>query len=71
MSQAVLPATRAQKSGSIVCISSVSAQRGERGGFVGMPGFGASGPAEALFEHFGITVEAIVAEVRRCLLLRR
>ena len=28
---------------------------GERGGFVGMKGFGASGPAEALFEKFGIT----------------
>ena len=35
---------------------------GEAGGFVGMQGFGASGPAEALYEHFGITVEAIAAE---------
>ena len=34
---------------------------GERGGFVGMTGFGASGPAEALYEHFGITADAIVA----------
>src|SRR5207244_5358265 len=40
---------------------------GERGGFVGMKGFGASGPAEALYEHFGITPAAIVAEARRCL----
>jgi transketolase len=38
---------------------------GERGGFVGMPGFGASGPAEALFEHFGITPAQIAAEAKR------
>ena len=40
---------------------------GERGGFVGMTGFGASGPAEVLYPHFGITAEAIVAEARRLL----
>jgi transketolase len=33
---------------------------GERGAFVGMSGFGASGPAEALYAHFGITADAIV-----------
>jgi transketolase len=33
---------------------------GERGGFVGMPGFGASAPAPALYEHFGITANAVV-----------
>jgi transketolase len=33
---------------------------GERGAFVGMSGFGASGPAETLYVHFGITVDAIV-----------
>jgi transketolase len=38
---------------------------GERGGFVGMPGFGASGPAEALYEHFGITPAHIAAEAKR------
>jgi transketolase len=38
---------------------------GERGGFVGMNGFGASGPADQLYEHFGITPAAIVAEARR------
>jgi transketolase len=38
---------------------------GERGGFVGMTGFGASGPAEALYELFGITPEAVAAEARR------
>ena len=43
---------------------------GERGGFVGMTGFGASGPADALYEHFGITPAAIVAEAKRCLQLR-
>jgi transketolase len=39
---------------------------GERGSdrkaaFVGMEGFGASGPAEALYPHFGITAEAVAA----------
>ncbi|HAV08908.1 MAG TPA: transketolase [Rhodobacteraceae bacterium] len=43
---------------------------GERGrdtkaGFVGMTGFGASAPAEVLYEKFGITAEAVVAEVKR------
>ncbi|WP_180735117.1 transketolase [Paraburkholderia sp. PGU19] len=38
---------------------------GERGGYVGMTGFGASGPAEALYEHFGITPAHIVAEAKR------
>jgi hypothetical protein len=41
--------------------------RGERGGFVGMSGFGASGAAEVLYRHFGITPDAIVAEARRLL----
>jgi transketolase len=40
---------------------------GECGGFVGMTGFGASGPAEVLYEHFGITPAAIVGEAKRCL----
>ena len=40
---------------------------GERGGFVGMIGFGASGPADALYEHFGVTPAAIVTEAKRCL----
>lgn len=38
---------------------------GDRGGFVGMTGFGASGPAETLYEHFGITPSAVVAKARR------
>ena len=38
---------------------------GEDGGFVGMRSFGASGPSDALFQHFGITVEAVVAEALR------
>jgi len=41
---------------------------GRDGGFVGMTGFGASAPADVLFETFGITVEAIVAEVEKRLL---
>ncbi len=33
---------------------------GENGGFIGMPGFGASAPAKDLFKHFGITADAVV-----------
>ena len=32
------------------------------GGFIGMTGFGASGPADQLYATFGITVEAIVQQ---------
>ena len=32
-----------------------------------MTGFGASGPAEALYAHFGITAQAIVTEAERLL----
>ena len=34
---------------------------GAHGSFIGMKGFGDSAPAEALYKHFGITVDAIVA----------
>jgi len=34
---------------------------GEDGAFVGMSSFGASAPAEVLYEKFGITAEAVVA----------
>ncbi|MEM8552597.1 MAG: transketolase [Pseudomonadota bacterium] len=37
---------------------------GQDGLFVGMEGYGASGPYKELYEHFGITQEAIVAAVR-------
>ena len=40
---------------------------GREGGFVGMEGYGASGPGAALFEHFGITSDAVVAEAKRVL----
>jgi transketolase len=33
---------------------------GENGAFIGMSGFGASAPAAALYEHFGITAKAVV-----------
>ncbi len=33
--------------------------------FIGMSGFGASAPAGDLFEHFGITAEAVCAEAKR------
>jgi transketolase len=41
---------------------------GERGDFVGMQGFGASGPADQLYALFGITPEAVVAKARALLL---
>jgi transketolase len=34
------------------------------GGFVGMTGFGASGPAEELYKMFNITPEAVVSLAR-------
>ncbi|QYF88380.1 transketolase [Brevundimonas sp. PAMC22021] len=37
---------------------------GEDGAFVGMTGFGASAPAEVLYDKFGITADAIVAAAR-------
>ena len=57
MSQAVLPAMRAQRAGSIVCISSVSAQRG--GGIFGGPHYSAAkagvlGLARAMARECGI-----------------
>jgi transketolase len=40
---------------------------GDAANVVGMPGFGASAPADALFRHFGITAEAVAAAVKaRC-----
>ena len=56
MSQAVLPSMQAQKSGSIVCISSVSAQRG--GGIFGGPHYSAAkagvlGLARAMARELG------------------
>ena len=37
---------------------------GEDGAFVGMTGFGASAPAEVLYEKFGITSDAVVSAAR-------
>jgi NAD(P)-dependent dehydrogenase (short-subunit alcohol dehydrogenase family) len=56
MSQAVLPAMRKQQAGSIICISSVSAQRG--GGIFGGPHYSAAkagvlGLAKAIAREFG------------------
>ena len=38
---------------------------GDDGVFIGMKGFGASAPAEALYKHFGITAKAIVKAARK------
>ncbi|MCY4310135.1 MAG: transketolase [Rhodospirillaceae bacterium] len=40
---------------------------GNRRDFIGMHGFGASAPGEDLYEHFGITVAAIVEAARKIL----
>ncbi len=37
---------------------------GENGAFVGMHSFGASAPAKALYEHFGITPAAVVTAAK-------
>ncbi|MFP6743397.1 MAG: transketolase [Alphaproteobacteria bacterium] len=37
---------------------------GDNGATVGMTGFGASAPADQLYEHFGITAEAVVAAAK-------
>jgi len=44
-------------------------ERGDarKAGFVGMEGFGASGPIEALYPHFGITAEAAAARAESLL----
>lgn len=57
MSQAVLPSMRQRKTGSIICISSVSAQRG--GGIFGGPHYSAAkagvlGLARAMAREFGV-----------------
>ena len=38
---------------------------GSKGEIIGMDGFGASGPASGLYEHFGITADAVAAAVRK------
>jgi len=40
---------------------------GLSGEFIGMTGFGASAPANALYREFGITPEAVVTAAERCL----
>ncbi|WP_421758877.1 transketolase [Devosia sp.] len=37
---------------------------GDKGRFIGMHSFGASGPIEKLYEHFGITSQAVVEAVK-------
>jgi transketolase len=38
---------------------------GARGRFVGMNGYGGSGPFAALYKHFGITAENVAAEAKK------
>jgi transketolase len=42
---------------------------GDQGAFVGMTGFGLSGAAKDLYEHFGITAKAVAAKAKECLAL--
>nr|WP_264599940.1 transketolase [Rhodobium gokarnense] len=58
--------------GDVPCVAVEAAVRdgwdrfiGRKGAFVGMKSFGASAPANELYEHFGITAEAVAAEARR------
>lgn len=37
---------------------------GREGSFIGMKGFGASGPATTLFRHFGITADEVISTVK-------
>jgi transketolase len=41
--------------------------REARSAFVGMEGFGASAPAERLYQEFGITAEAVATKVKALL----
>ena len=38
---------------------------GDKGAFIGMPGFGASAPANELYEHFGITADAVAGAAKK------
>lgn len=40
---------------------------GLSGDIIGMDGFGASGPADQLYDYFGITVDEVVEAVKNCL----
>jgi transketolase len=44
---------------------------GLNGDIIGMDGFGASAPAEQLYDHFGITAEEVVESVRNLVLSLR
>lgn len=37
---------------------------GDKGAFIGMKSFGASAPADKLYQHFGITVEAVISAAK-------
>ncbi len=43
---------------------------GDHGGFVGMTGFGASGPGAELYEHFGITPSHVASEAKAAIARR-
>ena len=55
-----------------VAVEAAVAQGGERyigsdGTFIGMTSFGASAPGDTLYEHFGITAQAVADAARQCL----
>jgi|TARA_B110000046_G_scaffold67339_1_gene75280 transketolase len=49
------------------CEMGWSKYTGDKGAFIGMKGFGASGPAPELYKHFGITSKAVVNKARAIL----
>ena len=40
---------------------------GPKGAFIGMPGFGASGPYKDVYKHFGITAEHVAEAAKSAL----
>ena len=42
----------------------LSTKPGEGGRFVGLSDFGASAPYQQLYEHFGITADAVIAAAK-------
>ncbi len=63
----ILPATGARVAVEAAARFGWDRYLGEFGEFVGMTGFGASGPADVLYQHFGITSAAVVTAAKRCL----
>jgi transketolase len=69
--QVLPPALRARVSVEALCTMGWREWVTEDGEAIGIDHFGASAPAETLFEEFGFTADAVIAAVRRTLARRR